>query len=185
MAIGIAETNEEHRVDTEGAFAFGRNNLVQNESSSNSAYSGAIGRESHAHMMGSLAHSSFPVSTGVKGDCQYVRVLTKSHEIDQDKYILKTGGDNILTFPFANNGSAIVTSSIVGNVDASAKIVFRVSWNGVTYDFTGLTILQDIGFDDASTDITVSATNAGFYVQLIPTNGQSFCGTFKITMQGS
>jgi hypothetical protein len=190
MAIGIAETNEEHRVDTEGAFAFGRNNLVQgvtfnpgteNEFTTEPIYSGTIGQESHAHMRGSFAHSSFARLTSVKGDCQYVRVLTRGTATTNASAEMTTGDGHRLTFPFENiqDGRAIVNANIVGDTDACVKIVFCVTLTGGTYTVTSASTVHSEGINGVNPIGNVN----GFTVELTPfTLPQNFCGTFKITM---
>jgi hypothetical protein len=132
-------------------------------------------------MYGSLAHSSFASSSGIKGDCQYVRVLTRAtSEVTTE---LRTFSSNRLTFPFdPNSGEAIITTNIIGYGGACAKITFCVSFNGTTYTPDDGTVLHSRGFKTPNKNILPIGNNNGFTVRLNPKTPQSFCATFKITM---
>lgn len=179
-----------NQVFTSQGFAFGLNNLVRGidideNTTTDASRSVAIGASAHAHMPGSLAHSSrVPLNNiDIRGRQQYVRIVTRG-TTEEGVAILLNADFQRLTFPYhPNPGAALVTVSTVGEKGACVKVGFRVIFDGTTYNpDPHLTLLHPRGFADPAEDIVALSDATGFTLQLTPEESQEFCGTFKITM---
>lgn len=193
IIVGRVEQSESHEIIiSEGSFNFGRNNSIrlagQFQTNAETSYSGTLGINALAYMIGSVAHSSHNSTT--KGGCQTIEVKMNGVVNNNGHVMLTLADGTLLTLPY--EGQALVKVFLIANKSNYAGefnfLINRTGVNPTTYtaNISGATIytlnISNFNVNIINGNVATAGFNPEFDLDGQPEDGTTICANIKMVM---